>query len=543
MSSLGLVADRWRVVTTAVGDACVLGSGGHAEVYLVEDEGRLRNDDGGASAEGDDDSRPPEERPKEKKKKKKRYALKIDKRVQAGCVGTVRHEIEVIRSLEGVPGVVRLAPELEREEEEEEDEDDEKAGDDEGRERSRKRRKRQRRSSTVSGILKDGRSWVVLELLGANLAEASVAAGAVAPRGSGGRRRAAAAAAAAAGEEEEAAEELEASAQTSSSRRSWTEEDVRAAASSMLSALAAMHAAGWVHRDVKPANFALSLPEEEEDEDDDDEEGEEGDDGGNGAEKRSGSKKASTNPSRRWVAIDFGLSRRFLDAGGNVLPPRPPERRKSRDAFAASHAPPSSAPAGGDGDGSSSVVLFRGSTTYASPAAHSGRDASRRDDLWSWVYTVSELVVGTLPWRRRSERGEHFHHCSSSFEEVKAAARERASAGKRAVAAEPGALMAVWEAEGLLPPPRTPGVVVGSGSEQQKQRATGAPPPPPRPECPPALARAARHVASLGFKDAPDYALLAQCAAELPGPMRGRVKRREGAAAEAKEVEGGKEGS
>ena len=37
---------------------------------------------------------------------------------------------------------------------------------------------------------------------------------------------------------------------------------------------------------------------------------------------------------------------------------------------------------------------------------------------------------------------------------------------------------------------------------------------------PPALARAARHVASLGFKDAPDYALLAQCAAELPGPMR-----------------------
>ena len=280
MSSLGLVADRWHVVTNAAGDAWVLGSGGHAEVFLVEDEGRQLKDDDGAPAReegdmggggggGDDgDGRPLVDRPKRKTRKKKRYALKIDKSVSAGCVGTVRHEITVLRSLEGVPGVVRLAPELEAEEEVEEEEegggdaDGEKGGGDPDERRRKKKRRREqqrRRSSTVSGTLKDGRSWVVMELLGATLAGASVAAGAVAPRSS--RRRAAVAAA-----EEEAGGRKGAGGGVGGSSCCWTAEDVRAAASSMLAALAAMHAAGWVHRDVKPANFALALPEEEEEE-------------------------------------------------------------------------------------------------------------------------------------------------------------------------------------------------------------------------------------------------------------------------------------
>ena len=553
MSSLGLVADRWRVVTTAAGDACVLGSGGHAEVYLVEDEGRSKSD--GASSEGGSsvvvgDER--HERPRKEKKprkKKKRYALKIDKRASAGCIGTVRHETEVIRSLEGVPGVVRLAPELEHEEEEEGEEDEARGGEHERDEKARdgrsKKRRRRRPRSTVSGTLSDGRSWVVMELLGANLAEASVAAGAVAPRsgssgsgrrregdreggggaaskdrggggdgGEGGSPREGGTAAAAVAEEEEEEEEEEPGGDLSPP--SWTADDVRAAASSALAALAAIHAAGWVHRDVKPANFALSLPDEEDGEDD---EAEDDDSGGGSAGDNGGgcnsSRAASSNPSRRWVAIDFGLSTRFLDAGGNVLPPRPPERRKSRDAAAfppPAPAPASAAPASAAA-APESVVLFRGSTTYASPAAHSGRDASRRDDLWSWVYAVSELVAGTLPWREGRRRG------GASLGEAKAAARERASAWKRAVAADPEALMAIGGAgsgEGF-PLPKAPGVVVGGGTEQQQQQQLQR----PRPACPPALARAARHVASLGFKDAPDYSLLAQCAAELPGPMRG----------------------
>ena len=611
MSSLGLVADRWRVVTNAAGDACVLGSGGHAEVFLVEDEGRRLKGDGALTAaaaeEGDTGvvvggGGQPLLRPKKKKKKKKkkkRYALKIDKRPSAGCVvGTVRHEIGVIRSLEGVPGVVRLAPELEEEEEEEEQEeeeeeeerdekDDDGDPDDERRSKKRRRREEGRRrrrssSSTVSGTLKDGRSWVVMELLGANLAEASVAAGAVAPRSSRRRSRAAAAAE----EEAGAAEKGDAGgggggrgSSGSGSGCSWTAEDVRSAASSMLAALAAMHAAGWVHRDVKPANFALApppLPEEEEEEEEEDEEEEEeeqgaaaGDaDGGKGdddEQERNGAKngggssnsRKAGNPSRRWVALDFGLSTRFLDASGNVLPPRPPEKRKSSTFPSPSLLSSASASAAAENI-ESGAVLFRGSTTYASPAAHSGRDASRRDDLWSWLYSVSELVVGTLPWRRRggergggggggsgrgggvppSEGGGHRQY--SSLEEDKAAAKERASAGKRAVAADPGALMAVEAgpvaaAEGCRAP-KTPGVVGGCGSEQQQQQTLSSssqppPPPPSHPACPPALARAARHVASLGFKDAPDYALLAQCAAELPGPMRlwrGRKEEEEG---------------
>ena len=84
MSSLGLVADRWRVVTNAAGDACVLGSGGHAEVFLVEDEGRRLKGDGALTAaaaeEGDTGvvvgggGQPPL-RPKKKKKKKKKIPL------------------------------------------------------------------------------------------------------------------------------------------------------------------------------------------------------------------------------------------------------------------------------------------------------------------------------------------------------------------------------------------------------------------------------------------------------------------------------------
>ncbi len=41
----------------------------------------------------------------------------------------------------------------------------------------------------------------------------------------------------------------------------------------------------------------------------------------------------------------------------------------------------------------------RGSTVYASLAAHSGKDVGWKDDLWSWVYVLAELIDGSLPWR------------------------------------------------------------------------------------------------------------------------------------------------
>lgn len=64
------------------------------------------------------------------------------------------------------------------------------------------------------------------------------------------------------------------------------------------------------------------------------------------------------------MLVDFGLARRYVtnEAGSHA-----PERAEAS---------------------------FRGSTTYASVHAHQQRDLSRRDDLWSWLYMLVELITG-----------------------------------------------------------------------------------------------------------------------------------------------------
>eukprot|EP00803_Ostreobium_quekettii_P004887 evm.model.scf_799.6 EVM.evm.TU.scf_799.6 scf_799:45048-50035(-) len=100
-----------------------------------------------------------------------------------------------------------------------------------------------------------------------------------------------------------------------------------------LESLRRLHSAGFVHRDVKPANFVAAS-------------------GG------------------RWVLIDFGLARRFVDDSGAAVAER------------------------------TEGLGFKGSSTYASINAHLLRDLGRRDDLWSWFYMLVEMLTGTLPWRR-----------------------------------------------------------------------------------------------------------------------------------------------
>jgi hypothetical protein len=68
-------------------------------------------------------------------------------------------------------------------------------------------------------------------------------------------------------------------------------------------------------------------------------------------------------PTGTWKIIDFGLARRFKDESGSVLPQR-------------------------------ADAAFRGSTTYASIHAHQELDLGRRDDLWSWLYCLVELLGG-----------------------------------------------------------------------------------------------------------------------------------------------------
>lgn len=111
-------------------------------------------------------------------------------------------------------------------------------------------------------------------------------------------------------------------------------ETIKLVGASLLNAVEQLHTAGYVHRDVKPANFALHSP-------------------------------AASVSNGTWVTIDFGLARRYVDENGIVMPER-------QDAS------------------------FRGSTTYASVFAHDDKDLGRRDDLWSWFYILVEMLEGTF---------------------------------------------------------------------------------------------------------------------------------------------------
>ncbi|KAI1699606.1 protein kinase domain-containing protein [Ditylenchus destructor] len=102
----------------------------------------------------------------------------------------------------------------------------------------------------------------------------------------------------------------------------------------MLEALEELHSFGFVHRDVKPSNFAIQ------------------------------EEAGKTNV----YLIDFGLCRQFRNSmNGEIKPPR-------------------------------EHTQFRGTTRYASLAAHRAEEISPKDDLESWFYVVVELMTGELPW-------------------------------------------------------------------------------------------------------------------------------------------------
>jgi serine/threonine protein kinase len=78
------------------------------------------------------------------------------------------------------------------------------------------------------------------------------------------------------------------------------------------------------------------------------------------------------------VLIDFGLARRYLSrTDGAVIVAR--ER-----------------------------AGFVGTTKYASLNAHEGRELGRRDDLFSWIFSLFELMTGALPWPALRDRAESY---------------------------------------------------------------------------------------------------------------------------------------
>jgi serine/threonine protein kinase len=105
----------------------------------------------------------------------------------------------------------------------------------------------------------------------------------------------------------------------------------------MLDAIEAFHRHGYVHRDIKASNFALSAL-----------------------------KPGMPSARRRYLLIDFGLSRQHL-TDGTVIPARP-------------------------------VAEFRGTSMYASLSAHRRQELGPKDDLWSWYYLVLDFMRGELPW-------------------------------------------------------------------------------------------------------------------------------------------------
>ncbi|KAJ0411595.1 hypothetical protein ATCC90586_004245 [Pythium insidiosum] len=105
----------------------------------------------------------------------------------------------------------------------------------------------------------------------------------------------------------------------------------------MLDCIEAFHRHGYVHRDIKASNFAMSA-----------------------------GKPGTQTMSRRYLLIDFGLSRQHV-SDGKVVPAR-------------------------------SVAEFRGTSMYASLSAHRRQELGPKDDLWSWFYLVLDFMRGELPW-------------------------------------------------------------------------------------------------------------------------------------------------
>ncbi|KAM3728103.1 Tau-tubulin kinase [Dirofilaria immitis] len=120
--------------------------------------------------------------------------------------------------------------------------------------------------------------------------------------------------------------------------RQFTMATVLKIALQALNALRDLHSIYFIHRDVKPANFATGLK----------------------------------NINVLYI-LDFGLSRQFAtyDITKKALKLRKPRARAS----------------------------FRGTVAYCSVNVHKHLEQGRHDDLWSMMYMLIEFIAGRLPWK------------------------------------------------------------------------------------------------------------------------------------------------
>ena len=107
----------------------------------------------------------------------------------------------------------------------------------------------------------------------------------------------------------------------------------------MLKDLEDFHAAGYVHRDVKASNFVQGLQGYE----------------------------SLSDIRGNYYIVDFGLAKRHIDRNGEIVPAR-------------------------------ETADFRGTSMYASLAAHRLQDLGPKDDMWSMLFVVLDFLRGELPW-------------------------------------------------------------------------------------------------------------------------------------------------
>ena len=164
-------------------------------------------------------------------------------------------------------------------------------------------------------------------------------------------------------------------------RRLTIDDAVYLTADVMLPLLEQMHKVGIVHRDVKPSNCVRS-------------------------------------EGRKFCMVDFGLSKSIVvpkesgyadtehpwPAGQPWLIP-PSDTNSSAAASSTTKADaditsskPQSTHQPGCFRKERTSADFRGTSMYASPRVHQGRDYCPRDDVWSLLYVFCDLVSGGLPW-------------------------------------------------------------------------------------------------------------------------------------------------
>uniref|UniRef100_A0A8R1I2F6 Protein kinase domain-containing protein n=1 Tax=Caenorhabditis japonica TaxID=281687 RepID=A0A8R1I2F6_CAEJA len=110
----------------------------------------------------------------------------------------------------------------------------------------------------------------------------------------------------------------------------------------ILNGIREIHSIGFLHRDVKPSNFAMGR---------------------------------TAQTMRNVYMLDFGLARQYLNAKGEIRSPR-------------------------------SAAGFRGTVRYAAVTAHKNKEMGRQDDLWSLFYMLTEFLQGQLPWRKIKDKDE-----------------------------------------------------------------------------------------------------------------------------------------